>query len=220
MEALWIGLSLGLVAGFSPGPLLTLVIASTLQRGTTAGLRVAAAPLVTDLPIVLLSIWLAGAVPERLLHGLALVGGAFVIYLGTEIWRDAAATSLSDIRAGERGVVQADSEPTDSQPGAKELWQASLVNLLSPHPWLFWIGIGGPQTVGLWRQSGAGAAVGFLFLFYFGLVGSKMLIAIAMGQGRSVLGDAAYRRILQTCAVVMWLLGAWLMVDGLRQVTA
>jgi len=45
------GLGLGLAAGASPGPLLTLVVSSTLARGFGAGLRVALAPVLTDAPI-------------------------------------------------------------------------------------------------------------------------------------------------------------------------
>jgi threonine/homoserine/homoserine lactone efflux protein len=42
----------GLSAGLSPGPLMTLVIAETLKRGIPAGIRIAVAPLITDLPII------------------------------------------------------------------------------------------------------------------------------------------------------------------------
>ena len=53
MEDLVVALTLGLAAGVSPGPLLALVVSATLERGFGAGLRVASAPLVTDLPIIL-----------------------------------------------------------------------------------------------------------------------------------------------------------------------
>ncbi len=56
MELVLIGLGLGLAAGVSPGPLLTLVVSSTLARGFGAGLRVALAPVLTDAPIIVLAI--------------------------------------------------------------------------------------------------------------------------------------------------------------------
>ena len=41
MEAILLAFSLGLAAGLSPGPLLTLVVSTSLARGFGAGLRVA-----------------------------------------------------------------------------------------------------------------------------------------------------------------------------------
>jgi threonine/homoserine/homoserine lactone efflux protein len=52
MDSFLLGLSLGLGAGLAPGPLLALVIRSTLQDGAAAGVRVAFSPLVTDVPII------------------------------------------------------------------------------------------------------------------------------------------------------------------------
>ena len=48
------GAILGLSAGFAPGPLLTLVVSETLRYNVKEGIKVALAPIVTDLPIVVL----------------------------------------------------------------------------------------------------------------------------------------------------------------------
>lgn len=53
---LFMGLVLGLSAGLAPGPLLTLVVSETLRHHVGAGIRVALAPLISDLPIVLVSV--------------------------------------------------------------------------------------------------------------------------------------------------------------------
>ena len=50
------GLVYGLSAGFSPGPLMALVISQTLKHGIREGAKVAMAPLITDLPIILVSL--------------------------------------------------------------------------------------------------------------------------------------------------------------------
>lgn len=212
MEALIVGLSLGLAAGISPGPLLALVIGSTLQRGFGAGARVAASPLVTDLPIVIIAIGVAGTVPETVLHAMTLVGGAFVVWLGIGTVRDAG------------GRVELVAEGAAADPVArrrdllrKDLWSGALVNFLSPHPWLFWLGIGGPLTVGLWRRDepwAAWGAAGFLFLFYVGLVGSKIVLAALVARGRHRLSTDGYRRLLAVCGWALVGLGLWLAVSG------
>jgi len=56
MNYLILGLTLGLSAGITPGPLLTLVITASLRRGWAGGLQVALAPLITDAPIIIFSI--------------------------------------------------------------------------------------------------------------------------------------------------------------------
>jgi hypothetical protein len=49
---LGIGIIFGLSAGLAPGPLLMLVISDTLRHGIKAGVKVALAPVITDLPII------------------------------------------------------------------------------------------------------------------------------------------------------------------------
>ena len=55
---LTIGIILGFSAGFAPGPLLALVISETLRHNIRSGIKVALAPIVTDLPIILISLFI------------------------------------------------------------------------------------------------------------------------------------------------------------------
>jgi threonine/homoserine/homoserine lactone efflux protein len=71
-------------------------------------------------------------------------------------------------RVAEPGVAPAD------------LRRAVLVNALSPHPWLFWITVGGPLLVADGFASGAA----FLAGFYATLVGAKVAIAGVVAAGR------------------------------------
>ena len=54
IETIVAALGLGLYAGLSPGPTLTLVVSQTLRHGRAEGLKVALSPLVADGPIVAL----------------------------------------------------------------------------------------------------------------------------------------------------------------------
>ena len=51
------GALLSLSAGFSPRPLLTLVISEPLQHSARASVKVALAPILTDLPIISLTLF-------------------------------------------------------------------------------------------------------------------------------------------------------------------
>ena len=52
-----------------------------------------------------------------------------------------------------------------------------MTNLLSPHPWLFWLTVGAAILAKAIAQNWLVAAA-FLFGFYLLLVGSKVLIAL------------------------------------------
>lgn len=82
MAELLAGLSIGLAAGISPGPLQALVVTSTLRGGFGAGWRVAAAPLLTDVPIVTIALFAVGSLSDAWVRGLALIGGIIVIVFG------------------------------------------------------------------------------------------------------------------------------------------
>ena len=196
MAALIAGATLGLSAGISPGPLLTLVITRTLERGFGAGLRVAIAPLFTDAPIIIISLLLFNALPPWLEIGLTVVGGCFVIYLGVETMRSAAHMQLAGLAS--------------AAPAGTDLWRAMLVNILSPHPWLFWITVGGPTLARAW-ENGPLSAIAFLVGFYGLLVGSKVLVALGVAGGRHYLTDSWYRRLLLASGVLLCLFGLLLL---------
>jgi threonine/homoserine/homoserine lactone efflux protein len=174
------GLALGFGAGISPGPLLTLVLTSTLERGFGAGLRVALAPLMTDAPIVALSVGAVSSVGEPVLRGLALTGGIIVVGLG-----------VHTVAGSARSV----SSPQQAVAGPGYVWRGILVNLASPHPWIFWLSAGAPLLVAAWRRAPL-LGVAFLAAFYGLLVGSKIAIAWGVARGRERLSPRRRRRLL------------------------
>lgn len=199
MQSFLLGMGLGLGAGMSPGPLLTLVITTTLERGFRAGLRVALAPLMTDAPIIILAALVLNSLPELFLQAVSVLGGVFVCYLG---WEGLRSASQAQLTSGE-----------DAAHLARDLWRGALVNALSPHPWLFWLGVGGPLLVQA-GQTTVGEAVGFLLGFYGLLVGSKVLVARGVAGGRSRLSVHWYRRLLTGGSGLLILLGLGLILEG------
>ena len=204
MTAFWLGVGFGLTAGVSPGPLLTLVITATLERGFGAGLRVALAPFVSDLPIIVLTLLFLSSLSPFFLALLAGGGGLFIIYLGVDTIRHAPSSQLA--------VVPANSAP------AQDLWRGTLVNLLSPHPWLFWLGVGGPLLLELSGASWLGGSA-FITGFYALLIGSKVLIAAGVASGRRYLSQEWYRRLLLMSGVLLLILGAGLLIDAAGRLT-
>jgi threonine/homoserine/homoserine lactone efflux protein len=187
------GISLGLGAGISPGPLLTLVVTSSLERGFAAGMRVAVAPLLTDAPIVALALLFVSSIPHPVLRGLGMAGGIVVAGLG-----------LATLRGVNRPAL-----PVAEQP-ARDLWRGVAVNVLSPHPWVFWLTAGGPLLVAAWRRNPATGSA-FVAGFYLLLVGSKVVIAFLVAGAGHRLGEPARRRLIAVGGALLVAGGALLL---------
>lgn len=199
---LGLGLSLGLSGGLAPGPLTALVVRETLQHGTRAGLTVAVAPLLTDGPILLLT----GLVLRRLsdlgpVLGVTSVVGAVVLgWLG---WQTARAPA-PDLHA------------PGSPASGGSLRRALAVNLVNPHPWVFWVTVGTPSTLQA-LDAGVGVAAGFLALFFAGLCGVKIALALGLGRISRFFAGPAYRLVMQGLGLALAGFGGLLLWDGLQR---
>lgn len=197
MTELAAALALGVAAGMAPGPLHSLILSTALRRGTRPAVRLAFAPLISDAPPVLAGYFLARAMPDGLARTLAVAGGLLVIVLGL--------TSLS-ARAREDSPEAGDSAVGDYLRGA-------FVNLLNPHPWLFWLGAGAPMLKFAFDR-GTAHGLGWLVLFYGGLVGVKVAFAIMVGKGGKALTGPWPARASRASALLMIGVGGWLVWLG------
>jgi len=189
---LLLGIGLGIGAGLAPGPLLALVITTSLARGFGAGLRVAFSPLITDSIMIAVSVLLVRALPSRAAGALGVVGGLYVVWLGIESVRELPV------------VVETDDGPDPLRRGA-------LVNLLSPHPWLFWLTVGGSVVVSAWQEAPP-AAVGFLVAFFVALIGTKAIVAAIVSSGRRALTERGLQRAHRLAGAFLLLTGVLLTV--------
>ncbi len=194
---LYSGLLLGFAAGVAPGPLLTLVVSQTLTHGVREGCKVAAAPLMTDLPIILLALWIGSALAARPLP-LGILSMAGACYIGFLAWE-----SLN--------IKMADQ--TDAR-AAKSMTRGIMTNLLNPHPYLFWITVGTPLLLKTWDSGPLGAGL-WLLGFYLMLVGAKIGISILVGYSRKFLYGRAYLWLNRILGLVLFFFALNLAKDGL-----
>jgi len=197
-----LGMILGLSAGVAPGPLLTLVISETLRRDVGAGIRVALAPVATDLPIILLSVFVLSKLSG--FHGIlglvSLAGGCFILLMGIESLRC-------------RGLeVRLPEQRTGS------LAKGILANALSPHPYLFWISVGAPLLARALQESVL-SPLAFIAGFYVCLIGSKVTLALVVGKSRGFLKGKAYVWTMRLLGLILLVLAALLFRDGIHLLT-
>ncbi|WP_298960510.1 LysE family transporter [uncultured Roseibium sp.] len=191
------GITLGLAAGLAPGPLMTIAIAQTIRHGFKEGLLVAAAPLVTDVPIVLTLFFVLRELPNKALGILGIVGALYALFLAYET------AKVNSV--GEFGSATA---PASLKKGI-------LANFLSPHPYLFWITVGVPYVLAA-SETSALAPWGFIVGFYLLLVGSKVGVAALTGRYRHLLTGRAYPFIMRGLAIVLVLFAVLLFREGLN----
>ena len=191
---------LGFVAGISPGPIFALVITETLKHGKKEGIRLACVPLITDIPIIILSLLLLSLLADynTWLGILTLLGAVFLLYLAYE--------NLSYIPQQHLG------------PGRINSFSKGIIaNFLSPHPYLFWILIGGPMIV---KANKIHSILPYLFVmaFYLMLVGSKLLIAILVHKLKNILQSKMFIYLIRILGLVLILFAVILILDAVNYI--
>ena len=195
---LLIGTLLGLSAGLSPGPLQTLLVSETLRHDFGAGVRVALSPIITDLPIIILTVFILGQLSgfKSALGIISLIGGLVLIYLGYKSF------------SVKSGALTLEKE------NPKSLTKGIVVNLLNPHPYLFWLTVGAPTITKSMKQ-GIWVSGAFVLSFYLFLIGSKVMLALLVGKSKSLLTGKGYLYTLRLLAVLLCVFAAVLIREGL-----
>ena len=191
------GLLFGLSGGLAPGPLLALVAHETLRHGVRAGIAVALAPLLTDAPIILATLWLLKSLAEQnvVLAILSLSGGGYLLWLGIDGLRF-------------QGADLAPNSPAGS------LRRGVMANFLNPNPWLFWLTVGAPIIVEAWQGAGELAVGAFVAAFYILLIGSKIALALVLGRGRRILRDKGYIILMRGLGLLLLVYALLFLSEG------
>jgi threonine/homoserine/homoserine lactone efflux protein len=191
------GVTYGFAAAVQPGPLQAYIILQALKNGWRRTVVFALVPLLSDLPIIALVVTVLAFLPAGWVAVLRLAGGAFLIYLAAAAYRSARHATEAD--AAEEKIPQ------------RGLFQAVLINLLNPNPYLFWSLVTGPILISGWKESPL-HAVGLLAGFYGTMILFNGVIIRIVSIGHQL--DLRLRKIL------MFLSAAGLALFGIYQLWA
>lgn len=199
IELLLAGITLGLYAGFSPGPLLILVISQTLKHGYREGAKVALAPIVSDIPIVTICLLFLSmiSVYSQLLGIISLIGGFYLSYMAYECFKAPKITKYLQLEA------------------PKSIRKGVIINLLNPSPYLFWITIGGPIIVPAFQENPLSLLM-FIIGFYGLLVGSKIAIAYATGKSSELITGKTYIYIMRLLGIILIIFAIYFLNHGIQ----
>jgi threonine/homoserine/homoserine lactone efflux protein len=195
------GVTLGFSAAASPGPFQAFLFSSASRVGVRRTLPLALAPLVSDGPIVAVTLLAIAGMPQGFLRGLEVVGGVFLVWLAWGAFRTA-------------GDTNGQSSGRPEGVGGSFL-RAAVVNAAGPGPWIFWSTVCGPILIEAWRSAPA-SGIAFLLGFYLLLVGGKAALVVAFGLAGRI-GPRTARGLGLASAVLMAGMGAlqlWRGISG------
>jgi threonine/homoserine/homoserine lactone efflux protein len=193
-----LGITMGLTAGLSPGPLLVLLISETVKHNRKSGFMVACVPLITDLPIVLVAVLVLRIIADYsfILGTVSLLGSVFLAYLAFENIRiKNFDTDIKKLKSGSLG-------------------KGIITNFLNPNPYLFWMTIGAPTVMKGYAEN---VVLPFLFVlsFYLFLVGSKIIIALIVDRSKELVKSNVYIIVMRILAVILLLFCLYFVKEGL-----
>jgi len=143
-------------------------------------------PLISDGPIALVSILLLNILPETFRNLLQLAGGFLLLYFAWNAYRN----------WREDQVV----EFGESESTPKTVFQAALINLLNPNPYLGWSLVMGPAVLAAWAKSPVIAAT-LLLAFYITMITTSMVMIFLMGRAL-LLGPGA-RKVMNLISALL-----------------
>lgn len=154
------GVSYAFACVVQPGPFQAFLFSQSVTNGWRKTIPLVFAPLLSDLPVIILVMLVLTNVPPEVLLIFQIVGGVFLVYLAFnayQAWRTFA--------------------PNVTEESAPQLTfhKALLVNLLNPNPYLAWSLVMGPLLLKGWNENPANS-----ILLLCGFYGSMIIYSIGM----------------------------------------
>lgn len=176
---------LSIISAATPGPLTTLIISETLKHGKMAGIKIAVAPLFTDLPILLLSLFVLSKLEQLniLLGAISFFGACYLGYL--------AYTNITT-----------KSIHLDASSGNKSFMKGVVSNFLNPNPYIFYFSILGPMIVkGMQTNLLLGPISIFIFLGVF--VFLNILVALLVHRAKQFFNSKKYVYVIRILGLIL-----------------
>ena len=137
------GITYAFACVVQPGPFQAFLFSQSITNGWRKTIPLVFAPLLSDLPVILLVLLVLTNVPHLVLQVLQIVGGLFLLYLAINAfksWRTYTPNVKQDVPQ-------------------LNILKAVLVNLLNPNPYIAWSLVMGPILIESWSKSPANGIV-------------------------------------------------------------
>jgi threonine/homoserine/homoserine lactone efflux protein len=154
------GISYSLACVVQPGPFQAFLLSQSLTKGWRKTIPLVFAPLLSDIPVIVLVLFVLAHIPDKALHILQCIGGVFLLYLAYNAWQ-----TLQNINKIDK----------HNAPNRQSFFKAVFVNLLNPAPYIGWSLVLGPQLIKGWTDN---PVYGIILLT--GFYGSMIIYSVIM----------------------------------------
>ncbi|MGB7338508.1 MAG: LysE family transporter [Phototrophicaceae bacterium] len=199
-------MSLGLSATSVPGPLQAYLLNVSLKYGWRRGLLVILAPLIVDIPIIFITVFVLQQVPEWAIQVIRVSGGLLLLWIAWNAWQQ--------LRSGVQFTSDQSEKIKIEVSPLKILGTAIAMTFLSPGPYLFWSTVTGPLLIealdiSLW------AAGGMLLGFYGTFLGGMAILVFIFNRLGKI--DATITRyiLVATIGLLVWFATQLIVADVL-----
>lgn len=184
-EILTTVITLSIIAAITPGPLMALLLSETLKHGRSSGIKIALAPLFTDLPIMLVGTFILSKLSQLdiLLGAISLFGSLYLTYLAY-------------------GGIKTKSVNLEVSGESKSLRKGIISNFLNPNPYIFYFSILGPLVV-------KGMKINFLFgpislaIFLGFFVFFMILIVLSVHRAKDFFSSKKYVYLIRVLGIIL-----------------
>jgi threonine/homoserine/homoserine lactone efflux protein len=193
LQTFLLGLVIGLTGALAPGPTLVATINASISGDWKIGPKVTAGHMIAESVIFLLIVLGLAALALPFTNAIALIGGIALIVFG--------ALTIT----GSRGAtLKCPPTGTSGNP-----YIAGLVtSAANPYFWIWWLTIGSAMVIaGL--AGGIVLAAVFMAGHWCADLGWFTLVSAGISQGRTILSDTTYRKIMGICGVFLILFGIY-----------
>jgi len=204
-----------MVVGFSgaltPGPMLTLVISSTAEKGFWTSFFIVVGHALLELLVVAafflgLIRYLENPLIARMI---GVVGGLFLLYMGVDIL---VSVARKKFRIDFKSMIE--KRTINARSTGIIIMKGILVSLMNPYWYIWWISIGAAFIIKSVKFDAGGVTAFFTghisadFIWY-------LFIGFLISTGRRFLNQKVYNGILIACSIFLFYLGIRFIVDAI-----
>jgi len=194
-----LGITYAFAASIQPGPFQTFLISETLKKGWKKTVPAAFAPVLSDIPIIIIILLILTSIPQSFLSFLQIGGGLLLLYLAYDSFKSF--LNFDKLNNKQKSA------------GNNTLFKAVLINVLNPNPYLGWSLIMGPLLIKGYREASMNGIV-LIAGFYITLVLCQIGIIILFGLTRN-LGPKVTRITLGAASLGLVVFGIFLLWQGI-----
>ena len=192
------GLTYAFACVVQPGPFQAYLFSQSIRNGWRKTIPLVFAPLISDLPVIILVLFILTNIPHSVLGILQCFGGIFLLYLAYKAFK----TINKPFNDGKQN---------ESQYG--NLIKAVIVNLFNPNPYLGWSLVMGPMLIKAW-SFGSKNGIALLTGFYSSMI-VYSIVMVAIFSATSNMGQRINKILIAISVLAFAFFGIYQLWSGL-----